>query len=271
MSLLIPSRPNCDMLCSQTSSFQVPPASPRNACGYLLPFHIHFCLVADGAIFLDLRRDKYFAIGSTQTCALLALAADYAPVDRTSDSVDPSRCGAPGAEIGDALFKMGLLTRRSTEGRPISPELLSPADEELWPFDGRGSSPIRFAEVWRFVRAYLRVSISMRFGGLEHLRRRIAQRKTKAPQSSSQPWLEKTRRLLVVYQTLQALSFTAKHACLFDSLLLIEFLALHDVYATWMVGVRTDPFASHSWVQQETYILNGTKQYVQRFTPILAV
>lgn len=253
-----------------TSPFPVAYPPARTGSAYLLPFHIHFCLVAEGAIFLDLRRDKYLALDAVQTSALGTLAANW-PVDRVLDVSKQSGCDTVGTEIGDALVEAGLLTRGPTEGRSLSPETSVPAREELWPFDTRGRSPVNLSGLRRYLKAYVRVSLSLRFGTLERLAHRVAVRKARALERHGKLQVAKIKELLGVYQVLQAFTFTAKRACLFDSLLLIDFLAQYGLYPDWVVGVRTGPFASHSWVQQDVYILNGTKQYVQGFTPILVV
>jgi Transglutaminase-like superfamily len=246
------------------------PVAARAAPSYLLPFHIRFCLVAGGAIFLDLRRDKYFALDSVQTSALGTIAADW-PADGALDVPKQSARETAGTEIGDALIKVGLLTRYPAEGRSLAPQAPLPAQEELWPFESRGRSPISLPSLWRYVRAYLRVSLSLRFGTLEKLTQRVATRKSRVPKGRRKLQLETAKRLLEIYRVLQVFTFTAKRACLFDSLLLVDFLAQHGLYPDLMIGVCTGPFVSHCWVQQDAYILNGTTQYVQRFTPILVI
>ena len=37
---------------------------------YYLSRHVHLCLTGDHVVFLDLRRDKYQAIGRAERCAL---------------------------------------------------------------------------------------------------------------------------------------------------------------------------------------------------------
>lgn len=56
-----------------------------------------------------------------------------------------------------------------------------------------------------------------------------------------------------------------------DSLVLIEFLALHDVFPDWVIGVKTLPFTAHSWVQTGRFVLNGNPGYVRGYVPILVV
>lgn len=70
---------------------------------------------------------------------------------------------------------------------------------------------------------------------------------------------------------LRPLLFTAHDRCLHDSLALVNFLASESVSATWVIGVRTDPFAAHAWVQTGDLVLNDQHEHVRRFRPIVTV
>jgi hypothetical protein len=61
------------------------------------------------------------------------------------------------------------------------------------------------------------------------------------------------------------------YLCLFDSLALIEFLAQHGLYPTWVFGVTSDPFMAHCWVQEGDTLLNDTVAHVGQFVPLMTV
>jgi len=67
------------------------------------------------------------------------------------------------------------------------------------------------------------------------------------------------------------LLFTSRDHCLFDSLALLNFLALDGLSAHWVIGVKVQPFGAHSWLQQGSTVLNDQHDRVRRFTPILVV
>jgi hypothetical protein len=52
---------------------------------------------------------------------------------------------------------------------------------------------------------------------------------------------------------------------------MIEYLSMYHVFPEWVIGVRTQPFGAHSWVQNGAVVLNDTPERVSSFTPILAV
>lgn len=70
---------------------------------------------------------------------------------------------------------------------------------------------------------------------------------------------------------MRPLVITSHDKCLHDSLTLVHFLASEHFYPQWVIGVRTRPFAAHSWVQAGPLVLNDVHEYVRGFTPILVV
>lgn len=59
--------------------------------------------------------------------------------------------------------------------------------------------------------------------------------------------------------------------CLVDALALDRILLQRGLAATLVFGVRTNPFAAHSWLQTPQTILTGTAAEARNFTPILVV
>ena len=58
---------------------------------------------------------------------------------------------------------------------------------------------------------------------------------------------------------------------LYDSLALLEYLARYGIYADWVFGVQTRPFAAHCWVQHGDIVFNDTVEHVSGYTPIMVV
>jgi hypothetical protein len=58
--------------------------------------------------------------------------------------------------------------------------------------------------------------------------------------------------------------------CLARSLALTAACRQRNLESTFIIGVRPAPFAAHSWVQQDGFILNETPDRAMLFTPILA-
>jgi len=79
------------------------------------------------------------------------------------------------------------------------------------------------------------------------------------------------RAAVAAYEKLRPLVFTARDRCLHDSLALVGFLAAEGMFPRWVIGVQTQPFGAHSWVQCGGTVLNDHPDRVRRFRPILVL
>lgn len=79
------------------------------------------------------------------------------------------------------------------------------------------------------------------------------------------------QREVSAYMHMRPFVLTARDRCLHDSLTLIRFLAARALFPNWVIGVRTRPFAAHSWVQSGNMVLNDLHENVRAFHPILVV
>jgi hypothetical protein len=82
--------------------------------------------------------------------------------------------------------------------------------------------------------------------------------------------LQRAKELTTIYEALRIWAYTARDACLLDSLMLADFLRRQQIPAHLLIGVATKPFSAHAWVQLDNFVLNDTVERVQGFTPILA-
>lgn len=64
---------------------------------------------------------------------------------------------------------------------------------------------------------------------------------------------------------------SAAEKCLPRSIALALRLARDGLAAQVVIGVRTNPFGAHCWVQREDEVLNDSVEEVLRFTPILVI
>jgi hypothetical protein len=241
---------------------------------YLLSSDSYVCMAEDSAVFLDLRRDKYLAIDSQKARALENIVLGW-PKSLRSSTAPPD----PSIDVEDlarALIDEGLLTHRRSQGKPATPvSLAAPtstflADPYPWPY-------LHAHHVRNFVAAWLTVTAMLRCLPLRWVVRRVQRRHAAFPRSSHtfDPAINldpvKTRALVLNYLVLQPAFFSARDACLRNSLTLMEFLSRYGLHATWVFGVRMNPWAAHSWVQSGSIVLNDTLESVRSYTPILTV
>jgi hypothetical protein len=158
-----------------------------------------------------------------------------------------------------------------------SPELGKAADSpvlrqtESIPFRGNivPRPRIRSVHATAFCCACLRALLDLKCLSLAAIVRRVRARKSRHALPAARR--AQTMEFVRIFRFLRPLLYTAKDNCLFDSLALIEFLASFDVFPTWVIAVRTRPFAAHSWVLNDTLLLNERLETAEEFFPLLVV
>jgi hypothetical protein len=59
--------------------------------------------------------------------------------------------------------------------------------------------------------------------------------------------------------------------CLLHAVTLMRFLCRYGLGPEWVIGVTTQPWAAHSWVQWGNFLLDSNPEKVCAFTPIMVV
>lgn len=242
--------------------------SSRDARVLRLAPHVHACLSDDQVILLDLRRDKYLAVGGTQSRTLAAVVDGWPTSSVVADSL-PTRCDL--SATTKHLLRHGLLTDEQSDNLRLPAASVPEATESL---DAEDAMPATLIGPWRVLRFLESVTVaaaSLRCRSLFAIARAVAARRARLAGKSTPFSLEAARDSVAAYEWLRPLLFTSRDACLFDSLALVNFMAREGMFPRWVIGVKTHPFAAHSWVQVECTVLNDLHDHVRKFTPILAV
>jgi hypothetical protein len=213
--------------------------------------HVTFCLIGGRAIFLDLARDRYFALGR-QAAEAFKRALEPAEGD----------CGTRDFAI---LVECGLGEQSSDVQSPRPAPSHVPTRSLL---DGRAPAGRMSARVvLEITAALLRSRRAVRRGRLNDLVDEIAARKT-CRSGANDP--EKAGALARIFASARPFA-PVGHSCLTDSLALIAFLARRGAAADLVFGVKLHPFAAHAWVQTQDELLNEHVDAAAEFTPILVV
>jgi hypothetical protein len=237
---------------------------------FFLRHDVYACRTDDGAVLMDLRSGEYFGLDLAATAAIAARIEGWAR--RFGPPCDPREMpdSDESAKTLDFLSEgSGLLTDSPILGRPVDSPLLQ--QTECLPFRGNlvPAPSIRRVHVARFCSACLRAIFEIKCRPLPAIVRRIRSRKVcQASAGAGRPQIVE---LVRTFRYLRPLLYTAKDNCLFDSLALIEFLARFGVFPTWVIGVRTRPFAAHSWVLNDTLLLNERLESAEEYFPLVAV
>jgi hypothetical protein len=216
------------------------------------------CFTNDGAVFLDIRHNEYFGLDRAQSEQVRRLIDGHA----TGHDAEPLAC---------ELLRRGLVTRTLGCPRPFRRAEIDTPTEFL--ADGLLDKPnrIRVLHVLRFVTACFAVGVALRLRSLEYAIVRARRRKVKLAKSGRSRGVEEARELVAIFTYLRPIFYVALDHCLYDSLVLSDFLQRHAVQCTCVFGVKTLPFVAHCWVQIGPHVANSNPQVVATYSPILAV
>ena len=227
-----------------------------------------FCELDEGAIFLSLAKNRYFAIDARYVALLKrrGFGCSQMPA-RTEQAQSP--CGFH--ELNE-LIDAGLITTSSP--RPSQPSAAGIATTGSI-FDGVAicrPHRLRYVDVIKFIASTSRVSFELGTGQLRRLVHAIRERRTsRAASVLAAGARDRELSVLRTFLAIRPWFYTARDACLLDSLVLSDFLWRHRILSTLVIGVRTKPFGAHAWVQIGTATLNDSPENVQHYLPILAV
>lgn len=203
---------------------------------------LSFCRIDDRFLFLDLARDRYFALGKD-------LGDSFARL------IDGS--AAPAAQ--DQLTERGLLV--ASQGRPIEPCPGSVLRRSLLD-DPLKSPPVSrvLGLAWRFAR----MRTALRRRGIAAAANTLA-----AARRTAQPFGNQAQvaTSAAAYDRL-CLIRGAHDLCLPHSLALAFYLARRGIAAEVVLGVQLRPFSAHCWVEYGDSLVNDRFDRVRLYTPI---
>lgn len=235
---------------------------------YALADHVFVCVNGEHLVLLDVKEDRYWALEAAQTAGLGAWVGGW-PVQ--APAAEGTEAPTPETEAAiEVLRGRGLLTDSVPPGKDATPVSATPPERELL-IDSHQGGSLQAGSWWSFFIASALAKIALRTWAFERVIRRVRQRKaTMAPKAAPLD-VERARMLVETFMRYRIFLFSSKNECLYDSLALIEFLARNGIYADWVFGVQTRPFAAHCWVQQGDTVFNDTVEHVSGYTPIMVV
>lgn len=225
---------------------------------YQLAPHVRMCVTVRGAVFLDLKRNRYIGLPLSLCHALHALLGS--PGDPASSSILPQIDALP---LAQQLLNAGLIeTRCVNASRPEHPRVPVPSASflQLSRHDANAAShPVRFARAYLWARRAMHRPMVDVIAELDRLRSSCV----------SAHAANQVATLASGFHWLRPYAFTARDQCLLHALALLHYLAACQVAATWLIGVKTHPWGAHSWVQWQDIVLDASPEQTLSFTPIL--
>jgi len=224
------------------------------AMHYRLREGLHYCIAGSNVIFLDVHRSRYFAL-SPVLCRTFQRLAEGRGLALEADEASLQ-----------GLISKGLLTKADKASGNLEPVRVPSATADLLNVAGP-SIRIRFVAIavcWE-----ARIAAQLRIRSLASV---LSRARTQ--------WLEDGHTRPEDQGQIEAFSRASGHAafllgrtdrCLVRSLALFSILRNRGIAAQFVIGVRSQPFAAHAWVQYGDTVLNDGAEQVSYYTPILAL
>jgi hypothetical protein len=244
------------------------------AAQYWLASHVHLGVCGHYIVLFDTNRGKYLAVDGVKADRLASRIVGWPLTQRLREDSSPAGVSDSQSEraaektIAEFL-RANLLTLDPGRGKSAQPTAIAPPGSSFEIFDLERSLRPHLRYLRSFLLACSRAKLRLRSLRMGVLIDRLSVRKAAWGDSAQEP--EKLRRLVRAHHHLRPLVYTAHDACLFDSLVLVEFLAIYKVSVTWIFGVYPAPFGPHCWVQAGSIVLNDTVGHVLHYSPILAI
>ncbi|MFG6417209.1 lasso peptide biosynthesis B2 protein [Roseateles sp. DC23W] len=235
---------------------------------FRLADHVRACRVDEQVILLDLRRNTYQSVGGARPAFMSDVIIDW-----PGGEVQPPQQASPEHTASvDTLVSM--LSRNAmlctADGVPPPRPQLSEPLESWRPSDNAILPSATWRDALRLGWSGATTAYWLRRHSLAEIAGNVVQLRGRAP-GTDMPNADALDHEVSAYMRARPFVLTARDQCLHDSLTLIRFLAMRSLFPRWVIGVRTRPFAAHSWVQSGDMVLNDLHENVRAFHPILVV
>jgi hypothetical protein len=239
---------------------------------YSLAPLIFLCRTRDGVVLLDLKRNRYLGLSCTDVLGLSECVNGIPKLDQWIDFEASVSARESPMVLLDSLLADGIVTSSpagsneviSTEIRLHGP-LVSIGEEII------EKCRVRPTHLVNFLVCLLSSAASLRCVPLRYIVRRVYRRRSRAIASGYTLNLLHVSELVDAFRSIRPFFFLAKDHCLLHALTLVHYLAHYGEFPLWVFGVATDPWAAHSWVQYDEFLLDCNPEKVCSLEPILAI
>jgi hypothetical protein len=240
---------------------------------YRIASHVFACRTGQHVVLLDIRRDRYLALGQHDAESLRGWIEGWPELPREHATESRIAVHGDAADTLGHMRNLGMLVEGPGNGKSaLPPKIERPTRALIEGYKGaveRGTA----GEAATFATCALTATALLRFRSLERIVRRVERRAGRSTlRGRSTPFdIDVARRCTAVFFRLRPFAPQPRSACLFDTLALSEFLARYGLKPRWVFGVALNPFAAHCWLQHSEIVINDTPENIERFTPIMVV
>jgi hypothetical protein len=240
------------------------------SASYFLSPHVHVCVAGKQVILLDLERDKYLALAHAHPVGRWVRGWPLPQTEAATHNGMAARVPGPENGLLAKMISQGLLVTDPAQGKEAAPVTADRPKVALVEYDLHQRPRATLKQLWNFCAAFAVARWSLQHRPIKEVVQAARLRKKRATGASAVD-VAALRELVTAFVHMRPLFYTARDACLLDSVTLTHFLARYGVFPTWVFGVKTEPFYAHCWVQQGDYVFNDTPDFIKGFSPILVV
>ncbi len=240
---------------------------------YYLRRDIFFCSVQGNILFVNLCRDSYQLLTTEYASKLIKRIPSFIGKDAQCDygTLSEENDASYSAEqIVNTLIDQKILTTNAAEGNPIAQVNVEIPTRSIFE-DQPIRSFIAPADIFRFLFASYRVMRNLKNQSLDLVIHQMRARKAKKRAFAATYNFDEAHRLTHAFKRMLPFLKTREDECLFEGLALTEFLSYYGIFPTCVIGVVTDEFGAHCWVQDRGCVFNDTVERVLDFTPIVSI
>jgi len=239
-----------------------------------IPPHIHVCVTGTGSVILDVKRDKYLGLGREETELLADAVIGWpSPLWQSSTHGDVDALRHATNDLCESLVTDGVLewAGEAKKERGVAPlrdmkgEWISIGDE----FEVTGRVTLR--HIANFLSACVWARYSLAWRPFSSVVAEVTATKFRRVLDLDRWHIRRVSAMVDIFRRLRPFAFAAEGHCLLHALTLMRFLSKYQLHPQWVIGVTTQPWGAHSWVQWENYLLDSNPEKVCGYTPIMMV
>ncbi len=244
---------------------------------YYLRKHVFYCLAEGNLVFLDLLANRYLALDTSNSKLFTSFLNVASNQDGNGVKNSYTWDEPKYSELRRSLVENDLVTQTISKGKPARQVEFRVAKFDLMGFDLSRTVQIKADHFWAMLKATIIVGLQLKLRPLTRVVQRAKHRKentdcvlNKHITRTGQTMTE-LEDLVETFKTLRPVLYTAKNRCLFDSLVLAEFLASYEICPDVVIAVKGRPFAAHCWVQIGDVVLNDCVENVAGYQSLLII
>jgi hypothetical protein len=229
---------------------------------YSLSKHAFLCNDDPYWVVLHLTYDRYICIQAERFARMTPLLTGW-----NEDAPAGTEIEIDAEQYCKELANHGVLTQEALDSKPARPEPIPAPTRSLLESTAGRRAVLSPGALLSFALATVRAHRLLKQHPLAEIVRQVQARKHRRTTRH-----DEGDRVYTVVKQFELLRpyFPRAYLCLFDSLALLEMLALEGIHPQWVFGVRAEPFAAHCWLQMGNVVINDAMDKIVEYKPIMA-